>query len=431
MNDFLPYVVGIMLLIVVLGFFNERKTKITYEIALMLFSAVIGAVLLVISMVTKDIDATALIGSIISFDFEGYLMKGVLCYMLFAGSCHMRLHDFARQKRQITVLSIFATLFGAVFYGLAFYLISYLLHLDLSLPVCLMFGSIISPTDPIAATSILNRFNLPEDVSFLIESESLLNDGVGVAVFVCFSGMVTASKGQGFFTVFFRELFGATLVGGVVTALCFYVFYKTEDVVRHIFVSILAVSSAYLLCEIFNFSGAIASVVCGVLFSALRNHYEKKGRKWQLQEYDVFWNVADNLLNSVLYVILGLSFIEIHSTPYVIVVSVGAILCNLIGRGASVWFCTWFMGPIPSGYNKKNFVKLMTWSGLRGALCIALAMSTKSMISDEIYRIILGGTYAIVAFTTIVQGLTMPKVYSKIKAESEVDKSSIDTLGRV
>lgn len=417
MNYFLPYVVGIMLLIVVLGFFNERETKITYEIALMLFSAVIGAILLIICQVTKDHDTTALIDSIINFDLEDYLMKGVLCYMLFSGSCHMKLRDFAKQKRQITVLSIFATLFGALLYGFAFYLISYVLHLGLSLPVCLMFGSIVSPTDPIAATSILNRFNLPEDISFLIESESLLNDGVGVALFVCFSGLATATGGQGFFAVFFRELFGAVLVGMVVTALCFFVFYKTKDVTRQIFVSILAVSSAYLLCEIFDFSGAIASVVCGVLFSALRNRFEARGREWKLQEYDVFWNVADNLLNSVLYVILGLSFIEIQRTPYVILVSVGAILCNLIGRGGSVWLCTWFMGPIPSGYNRKNFIKLMTWGGLRGALCIALAMSTKPMIPDETYRVILGGTYAIVAFTTIVQGLTMPGVYKRIKTE--------------
>ncbi len=417
MNDFLPYVVGIMLLIVVLGFFNERKTKLTYEIALMLFSIGIGAILLAADMITKDADLSALLKSVINFDLEDYLMKGVLCYMLFAGSCHMKLRDFKKQKRQITVLSIFATLFGAVIYGAAFYGVSLLLKLGLSLPVCLMFGSIVSPTDPIAATSILNRFGLPKDISFLIESESLLNDGVGVALFVCFSGMVRAAGQEGFFTVFFRELFGAVVVGGVVTAVCFYVFYRTGDVSRRIFVSILAVSSAYLLCEIFDFSGAIASVVCGVLFSALRNHYEAAGKEWQLEEYDVFWNVADNLLNSVLYVILGLSFIGILKTPDVILVSLGAIVCNIIGRGASVAMCTTFMGPIPDGYDRSNFVKLMTWGGLRGALCIALAMSTQSMIPGETYRIILGGTYAIVAFTTIIQGLTMTRVYNGIQAK--------------
>ena len=129
----------------------------------------------------------------------------------------------------------------------------------------------------------------------------------------------------------------------------------------------------------------------------------------------MFWNVADNLLNSILYVILGLSFINILRTPYVVLVSLGAILCNLIGRGGSVGICTFFMGPIPDGFDRWNFIKLMTWGGLRGALCIALAMSTQPMIPDETYKIILGGTYAAVAFTTIIQGLTMTKVYHRIE----------------
>ena len=224
MNSFLPYVVGIMLLIVVLGFFNERKTKITYEIALMLFSIGIGAILVIVYFTLDDPDMKMLLKSITGFDLEDYLMKGVLCYMLFAGSCHMKLRDFGKQKRQISVLAILATLLGALLYGGAFYIVSLVLKLGFSLPVCLMFGSIVSPTDPIAATSILKKFNLPEDISFLMESESLLNDGVGVALFVCFSGMVTATGGGGFFAVFFRELFGAVFVGIVITAICFFVF---------------------------------------------------------------------------------------------------------------------------------------------------------------------------------------------------------------
>lgn len=353
---------------------------------------------------------------IVTFDLEDYLMNGVLCFMLFSGSCHMKLADFGKLKRQITVLSIFATLLGALFYGGLFFLISYALGLGLSFPVCLMFGSIISPTDPIAATSILNKFGLPKDISFLIESESLLNDGVGVALFVCFKGMVTASKGGGFLAVMLREIAGALVVGVVATLICFYFFYKTEDKARQIFSSILAVSLSYLTCTLLDFSGAIASVVCGVLFSALINYYGQKGKSWDLTEFDIFWEIVDNLLNSILYVILGLTFIKILGTPYVIIVSLAAIVCNLLGRGGSLAACTFFMGEIPDGYDRWSFVKLLTWGGLRGALCIALAMSTSPLVPNETYKIILGGTYAAVAFTTIVQGLTMSKVYSRIDA---------------
>ena len=419
MTDFLSYVVVIMFLIVAFGYFNERKTKITYEISLMLFAMILGGLVLVANSFIPDPEATAILNRFVSFDLEDYLMKGVLCFMLYAGSCHMKLRDFERLKRPIAILSLLATLLGAVFYGGLFFLVSKILGLGFSLPVCMMFGSIVAPTDPIAATSILNKFGLPKDISFLIESESLLNDGVGVALFVCFSGMVTASEGGGFFRVLFRELFGAVAVGIAVTAVCFYIFHRTEDVARQIFTSILAVSLAYVICEKLEFSGAIASVVCGVLFSSLRNHFERKGKIWKLQDFDTFWGILDNLLNSVLYVILGLSFINILTTPYLIAVATFSIICNLIGRGGSVGICTFIMGPIPDGYKKWNFIKLMTWGGLRGALCIALAMSTKHMISDETYRIIMGGTYAVVAFTTIVQGMTMSRVYAKIRADQE------------
>ena len=125
-------------------------------------------------------------------------MDGVLCFMLFAGSCHMKLLSFKKHAKIISLLAIGATFLGAVFYGLLFYGASVLLHLGVPLPVCLMFGSITAPTDPIAATSILKKFNLPEQIGFIIEGESLLNDGVGVALFVCFSGMEQSSASCAF-----------------------------------------------------------------------------------------------------------------------------------------------------------------------------------------------------------------------------------------
>ncbi|MBQ9605741.1 MAG: sodium:proton antiporter [Lachnospiraceae bacterium] len=416
MDSFLPFFVLLMLLVVGLGFFNEKVTKLTGEIALMLFSTVIGAVLLIVEVVTTQQPLTQVIQGIHGINLESFLMDGVLCFMLFSGSCHMKLFDFRKQARGVAILSFLATFLGAVFYGLLFFAVSGLLGLGLSIPVCLMFGSIVAPTDPIAATSILNKFGLPKDTSFLIEAESLLNDGVGVAVFVCFSNLVTKAESEGFFTVLVRELFGAILVGLIVTLVCYPVFSRTNDVMRRIFTSLFAVSAVYLLCEIFDFSGAIASVVCGVMFAYLREYSEDKGAKWDMESYDAFWDVLDNLLNSILYVILGLSFIYILQMPKIMLVSLGAIVCNLIGRSGSVGICTFLMGKLPDGYGKWDFTKLLTWGGLRGGLCIALAMSAKSMLSEDMYRIILGGTCAVVFFTTIIQGLTMKKVYQRIEA---------------
>lgn len=429
MLSFLPQAVILLLLIVLLGFFNEKVTKFPYEISLMLYSVVVGIGVLILASVIRDASVSEIFENLQVFNLEGFLMEGVLCFMLFAGSCHMRLLDFKKHARPITLLSIGATLLGAIFYGVLFYAGASLMGLPFTFPVCLMFGSITAPTDPIAATSILKKFNLPKEISFIMEGESLFNDGVGVTLFVCFSGMVTMQENGSFLAVMGKELFGAVLVGIVVTALCFPIFAATGEGNRRIFVSLLAVSMAYVLCEHFGFSGAIASVVCGILFSALRNHREQKGKPMELQEFDTFWEILDSLLNSILYVMMGLTFVHILQMPQVLLISCLAVIFNLIGRFSSVGLSTLFAGKLPNGYDKLNFTKLLTYGGMRGGLSIALAMSTRGMVGIETYNIILGSTYAIVFFTTVVQGLTMKRVYQKI-AENISCKAGIGKVSK-
>ncbi|MBR2186364.1 MAG: cation:proton antiporter, partial [Lachnospiraceae bacterium] len=266
----------------------------------------------------------------------------------------------------------------------------------------------------IAATSILNKFGLPKDVSFLIEGESLLNDGMGVALFVCFSGIVAGKAGGGFVAIMLREILGAVVIGVSVTLLFFILFRKTEDDKRRIYISLLNVALAYWLCEIFDCSGAIASVICGALFFALRGREEEQNRPMNLKEFDDFWEVLDTTLNSVLYVILGFTFIRILQMEHVVILSCFAVVCNLIARYGSVYLSTCLTGPLPDGFTRSRFSKLLTWGGLRGGLSIALAMSTLPLLPDDTYRVILGCTYAIVFFTTVVQGLSMKQVYEKI-----------------
>ena len=404
---------AIIALVCILGFFNEKVTKLTYEIALMLFSVVIGMVLLAAAAVFSGTDAADLLQQFRLTDIEGFLMEGVLCFMLFAGSCHMKLSELKEQARQITVLAFVCTLLGACFYGALFYGASLLLGLNLSLPVCLMFGSIVAPTDPIAATSILSKFGLPKKISFLIEGESLFNDGVGVALFVGFSGMSTASSSGGVIGVMLKEIFGAVAVGAVVTALSFLLFRYTQNKALKIFISLLTVSLSYVICEACGFSGAIASVVCGIMFSALRSRFSEEESETTVF-FDSFWETADSLLNSFLYVMLGLSFVRILQTEHVFLLSIVAIAANLIARSGSLALSSLVMGAIPDGYDRLSFIKLLIWGGLRGGLSVALAMSTKEMLPEQTYYIILGGVYAIVFFTTVVQGLTMKPVYNRI-----------------
>ncbi len=406
--------VVVISLVCLLGFFNEKVTKLTYEISLMLFSVVIGGILLLIVTLAKGTGIADVLPQSQFINIERFLMEGVLCFMLFAGSCHMKLSGFRQLARQISVLAFVCTLLGACFYGFLFYGASLLLGLNLSLPVCLMFGSIAAPTDPIAATSILSKFGLPKQLSFLIEGESLFNDGVGVALFVCFSGMATASSSGGFFTVMLREILGAVAVGAVVTCLCFLLFRNTKSKTLGIFVTLMTVSVSYAICERLSFSGAIASVICGILFSYLRSRFCQNDDAEKAENFDSFWETLDVLLNSLLYVMLGLSFVHILQMEHVVMLSLIAIAANFIARCGSLSISSLLMGKIPDGYDRLNFIKLLTWGGLRGGLSVALAMSTKELLPENSYSIILGGTYAIVFFTTVVQGLTMKPVYNRI-----------------
>ena len=410
----LYYFVVIIGFISVLGFLNEKLTKLTYEISLMLFSVVIGILLLTGISVFDGTGIADILSRVQILDIEGFLMEGVLCFMLFAGSCHMKLSDFKTHARHISVLAFVCTFLGACFYGGLFYGAGLLLGLDLSLPVCLMFGSIVAPTDPIAATGILSKFNLPKNLSFLIEGESLFNDGVGVALFVCFSGIATATSSGGFVLIILKEISGAILVGVSATLLCFLMYRFSESRTLGIFISLFAVSLSYCICELSGFSGAIASVICGILFSALRSRFSKDEPDEKAQAFDSFWETLDVMLNSVLYVMLGLTFVRILQMEHVIILSLIAIAANLIARAGSLSVSSLFMGKLPDGYGRFNFVRLLTWCGLRGGLSVALAISTRSMLPDQTYYIILGGTYAIVFFTTIIQGLTMKPVYNRI-----------------
>ena len=402
--------VAIMALVVVLSFFNEKVTKLPNEIALMLFSTVIGIFIIIASALFSG---SEILEQAQMMDIEDFLLEGVLCFMLFAGSFRMKLSDFKAQARQISVLSFICTLLGSVFYGLLIYGASLLLGAGLSLPVCLMFGSIVAPTDPIAATGILSKFGLPKNISFLIQGESLFNDGVGVALFVFFSGMVTSSSSGGFFAVMLKEVLGALLVGVAVTAVCFLMFRFSKNKTLRIFISLLAVSLSYSICEICDFSGAIASVVCGIMFSALRSRFSAEESE-AAQSFDDFWETLDSLFNSFLYVMLGLSFVRILQMEQVVILALVAITANFIARVSSLSLSSLIMGKIPDGFSRFNFITLFTWGGLRGGLSVALAMSTKEMLPDEIYYIVLGGTYAIVFFTTVVQGLTLKPVYKRI-----------------
>ena len=412
MDHFLLSVSVVMAIVVLIGFFNEKVTHLTDEIALLLFSTIIGLIITVIWALSENMSIREFLDRMQFFNLERFLMDGVLCFMLFAGARNLKISSFRINARSVSVLAFVCTLLSALLYGFIFYGVSKLIGLGFSLPMCLMMGSIIAPTDPIAATSILKKFGLAHDVGFLMEAESLLNDGVGVALFVVFSGMVSTGEGGGFLITMGREIFGAVAIGAAVSFLCYLMLVHTKDQSRMVFITLLAVALSYYLCELLSCSGAIACVVTGLGFSIARDRLPEET---ELATFDSFWDTTDVLLNSVLYVIMGLSLVRILQMPYVGVMSLITIVLNFVCRYISIWTGSFLIKPIPGGYTRPGFSMLFTWGGLRGGLCIALAMSTAPLVDGDIYHIILGCIYAAVFFTTVVQGLTMRSVHERLK----------------
>ncbi len=417
---FLAIFVLLMCVLVFVGYFNEKTFKLPTEIALLIASFVIGLAYIIISYTINPNHTPT--GFPINY-LSDFLVKGVLCFMLFSGSCRITFSKLKRNIKPISLLAILTTtlstaLFGAISYAL----LSLFGITSFSLLECFLLGAIISPTDPIAATGILNKFGLSEDLLLTIEGESLFNDGVGIAIFVAISSLMTSSaksfSPSSFFVVLGREVIGAVIVGLAICFVMYYFFKTTEDKFRQIFISILALTSSYVICQYADFSSAISAVISGICFASftIKNEQEAE-EKYRL--YFDFWEVLDNLLNHLLYIVLGIFFVNIFLyTKGSLGVIVLAIASGILARFFGVFLVSHLINPIPEKLSRFKFSTLLTWSGLKGALSLALMIEASSLVSSLTFHTMIICVFSIVMFTTVIQGLTVKSYYQKIHQSS-------------
>lgn len=397
---------------------NERFIRIPNDIALLLFSFLACVVLKLIGMVFPSAGLRHMMDSLSNFSFESYLLDGVLCFMLFAGASKVQFNKFTSNLKSITLLSFLTTALSAALYGLLFYLAACVLGWNIDIWVCILLGCIVSPTDPIVATGIMNKLGLSKNVTTVIESESLFNDGMGVALFVFVKNIVTNMGRENFALLMLREVFGAAAVAFAVSGLLLFFMKRSREPFHHILISILSVSSAYVICEICGFSGVIASVICGMAFSYGIDKMERFRQVVDKEDlYSRFWDVIDSLLNSILFVLIGLTALRLSPSAAILPVGIAAILAVLISRAIGVALPTAVSRTrkIPGGYNLAEYTALMTWSALKGGLSLALVLSTQEVLPPATYSLLLNATYIIILFTVIIQGMTTQKVYRKIE----------------
>ena len=410
----LGFLMIILVFIVVIGILNEKIFHIQSDIALIMFSLLISLLILGISRIFDIKLLSNFINRLGEFGFEEYLMDGVLCFMLFAGASKVNIHKFRENVRAISLLALLTTLLSSVFYGSLFFLVARLFGLGMNFLTCVLLGCVVSPTDPIAATGILNKIGLSKNVCSVIENESLFNDGTGVTLFIFVRSLVIHSKEGTFFVLMFKEIVGAVAVALGVSFLLFKLIKITRDPIKYILISLLDVSLVYMICEFLGFSGVIASVVCGMYFSTAYSKIERRTKVIDPNElYKNFWEIVETLLNSVLFVMIGLLVLNLDISKYIFIIAPAAILINVIARGFGVSVSSFLTGKrnIPGNYSNMEYVILMTWSALKGGLSLALAIGTKDFLPENIYTIFLDVTYITIFFTVLAQGLTVKKVY--------------------
>jgi len=392
----------------IFSFINYCTLKLPMTIGVMLIGLVMSLGLLALKPLGLDltIQASAILGAI---DFNQTLMHGMLSYLLFAGALHVNLTDLANQKWLIASLATLGVLVSTAIIGVLLWFILGLLGIYLPFIYCLVFGALISPTDPIAVLSILRTVHAPKSLETKITGESLFNDGVGVVVFMLISGIAFGGadiKVGSVIIFFFEEVLGGAVFGFVVGGITYAMLKRVDNYQVEILLTLALVTGGYALAETLHFSAPIAVVVAGLMIG---NHGRLLAMSENTREHlDTFWELIDEILNAVLFVLIGLEILVITFDLQLLVAGGLAIVIVLIARfisvGVPVFFIRKFRELTP------GVTKILTWGGLRGGISVALALSLPASAERET---ILAITYCVVVFSILVQGLTIGKLIKR------------------
>ncbi|GGF53628.1 cation:proton antiporter [Alteromonas lipolytica] len=411
-------------LAILIAFANQYLLKLQTTIAITTGSVLLSLVLMFsYSLMGEDI-AAPISQALQSLDLNQLLLKGMLGFLLFAGAMEIDLHELKKQRWEITVLVIFSTLTSTLLVGyLSFWLLG-----AIGWPVpfiyCLLFGALISPTDPIAVLAIIKQMNAPEGISIQVEGESLFNDGVGLVVFttifaVAFNGGEATFSGVA--ELFISDALGGILFGFALAVSGHYLMLLSKDDVNiRLLITLIIPSAGFALANLMEVSGALAMVVSGIFIgNVTRAKVANQDDPRSANYISNFWHATDSFLNSLLFLLIGLALVMLPITFAEMAVSLLFIPVVLLSRFISVG--------LPFSVFRRfrqydvNSVKILTWGGLRGGLALAMAASIPTQVASvnnvDIHNLILLITYVIVIFSIVVQGLTIaPMIRTSIKA---------------
>ena len=461
------------------AFINHKLLKLPTTVGLMLLAMLHAVTLLVIDWIVPGAGALAAAETLIgSIDFDQTLMQGMLGYLLFAGALHVNLNDLKQQTAVIALLATIGVLATTFIVGGLTYVITGWLGIEVRFIYCLIFGSIVAPTDPIAVLGIVKSLGAPKSLETKIAGESLFNDGVGVVLFIALMGIAglgghgeshedlkkkdefnrvveqiqedsgirpnvdgdpptvilderidaahlerehphdvqesmekAETKAIDVAKLFALEAGGGIALGFVLGLLAFFLLRSIDHYATEILLSLAVVTGGYALAMKLHLSGPLAMVIAGLI---LGNHGRTLAMSDKTREHlDTFWELVDELLNAVLFVLIGLEVLVLSFKEQYLLAGALAIPTALLARFLSVGTVVTALKKATSREFTPHAIKVMTWGGLRGGISVALALSLKEEIHaqqsqyDNVGELVLTMTYVVVAFSILVGGLTM------------------------
>ncbi|MCK5824620.1 MAG: sodium:proton antiporter [Ichthyobacteriaceae bacterium] len=397
----------------IFSFINAKYLKLPSTIGLMIQATILSGILFLVKEYFPDIykyiphfERT--------IDFRDFLMNVILSFLLFAGAMHVDLKELRSQKRTVFMFATLGVIISTILIGFSTYYILGWFGIEIPLLYGFLFGAIVSPTDPIAVLGILKMYNVRTDIQMKIEGESLFNDGIGIVVFISIMHMIDGGVENtsviDIATLFLREAVGGVAFGFLMGYTGF-LFMKNiqHNPKTDIMITLVIATSGYAIANMIEVSGALAMVVAG-LFIGNKIHSDIFTEETK-NYIHVFWDVLDEILNAILFVMIGLFALQVHteenSSVLMLVLIIAAML---IIRFISVIIPYSLIKQDEKESNWK-VISVLSWGGLRGGLSIALALSVDPENHGDLFVYIV---FIIAAFSIIVQGLTIGKLVKKV-----------------
>ncbi len=400
-----------MLIVVsaVFAYINFRFIKLPWSIGLMFMALISSLIIFGVGEIypSVTISITAMIHDL---DFSRLLMGSMLSFMLFAGAIHIKLEDLKPERFSVIIFSTCSVLLSTFIVGILVYYLLALFGMPVDFVYCLLFGSLISPTDPIAVLGILKEAKISKSLETKMAGESLFNDGVAVVVFVTLLEVAEQPgtlKWTNVLGLFLQEACGGLLWGVIIGYLGFLLMRSINNYKVEVMITLAIVMGGYSLASMMHVSGPLAMVAAGIIIG---NQAKNEAVSDKTAEYiDTFWELIDEILNAVLFVLIGFELLIVNLQFVYILIGFISIIIVLLSRYVSVLIPAQIV-KLKERVSHKTIL-ILSWGGLRGGISVALALSIKPEMHKDLWVTL---TYVIVAFSILVQGLTIGRFAKKL-----------------